>query len=100
MGKNNSDGTNIWSGFIDKVLNAIANANPTCIFLLWGADAQKLIQGLNQRSVKLLASHPSPFSAHRDTKDAPAFMGCNHFRMVNETLIQQGQTPINWQIRQ
>ncbi len=97
-GSYGGDGTNIWSGFIDKVLTAIGNANPSCIYLLWGADAQKMAQNLSQRSIKLEASHPSPFSAYRATKDAVAFMGCDHFKTVNEYLLQQGKTPINWQV--
>jgi uracil-DNA glycosylase len=97
-GTNNDDGTNIWSGFVDKVLTAILDANPTCIFLLWGADAQKLAQTLGQRSVKLVASHPSPFSAHRETKDAPAFNGCGHFKMVNDLLISEGKAPVDWRL--
>ena len=90
------EGTHIWSGFIDKVLSGIAEANPECIYLLWGSDAQKLIPSLNQRSIKLLASHPSPFSAYRKTKEAPAFFGCNHFQLTNQELIRQGKQPINW----
>jgi len=93
-----SDGTNIWSGFIDKVLAAIAEVNPQCIYLLWGADAQKLMPNLNQRSIKLVSSHPSPFSASRSSKDVPSFFGSGHFVLVNHYLIQQGKQPINWQI--
>lgn len=89
---------NPWSGFIERVLNAIALANPECIYLLWGAEAQKLVPSLSQHSVKLIASHPSPFSAHRSTKDAPAFMDCQHFSTVNNILISKGKPAINWQI--
>ena len=98
MSKQRGDWISIWSGFIEKVINKINDANPGCIFLLWGADAQKLAQNLGSRSISLLSSHPSPFSAHRDSKDAPAFIGCNHFRQVNEQLRKQGKPEINWQI--
>lgn len=88
----------IWNGFITRVLDAISEANPECIFLLWGAPAQKLAVKLNQRSIKLYASHPSPLSAYKDTKDAPAFMGCGHFKITNDFLIKQGKTPIDWRL--
>ena len=88
----------IWNGFLARVLDAISEANPECIFLLLGSKAIKFAQSLGQRSIKLYASHPSPFSAHKCSKDAPAFMGCGHFKQTNEFLIKQNQTPIDWRL--
>ena len=40
----------------------------------------------------LTAPHPSPLSAHR------GFLGCGHFAAANQWLVQQGKTPIDWQL--
>lgn len=88
----------IWNGFITKVLAAVGYRNPECIYLLWGAKSQRFESLLGQRAIKLKASHPSPFSAHRGTKDSEAFIGSNHFKLTNDYLVQQGKSPINWSI--
>jgi len=86
----------IWNGFIARVFAAISEVNSECVYLLWGKPAYEKAAELGERTIKLIASHPSPFSAHRKTKDAPAFIGCGHFRQANEFLIKQGKEPINW----
>lgn len=88
----------IWNGFIEKILKKIGQANPNCIYLLWGKSANEWQSSISQKSIIFSATHPSPMSAHRPTKDNPAFMGCNHFTKVNEELTKQGKTPINWQL--
>ena len=82
----------IWLGFMSKVFSAIARANPNCIYLLWGRNAQGVKPMLGERSVVLEAAHPSGFSARR------GFFGCNHFNEVNRILLQQGKVGINWRI--
>lgn len=86
----------IWNGFITRVFAAISEVNSECIYLLWGRNAQNMATQLGERNIKLTASHPSPFSANKATRDAPAFIGCGHFRTVNEFLVKQGKTPIDW----
>lgn len=82
----------IWLGFVNKIFKAIAAVNPYCIFLLWGREAQKVKPMLGERSIILEAAHPSGLSARR------GFFGCNHFNQVNELLVKQGKTGINWRI--
>lgn len=36
-----------------------------------------------------LTSHPSPFSAYRSSKVAPAFMGSNVFNEINDFLKER-----------
>jgi uracil-DNA glycosylase len=89
-----------WNGFITRVIDGINKANPQCIFMLWGSFAINFSQGLlNSYSIKLYASHPSPFSANKASKDAPAFIGCNHFILANEALVKQGKTTIDWTLK-
>lgn len=82
----------IWLGFMNRVFKAIAAANPYCVYMLWGKEAQKIKPMLGERSIILEAAHPSGLSARR------GFFGCNHFNLCNESLIRQGKTPIDWRI--
>lgn len=82
----------LWLDFISKVFREISVVNPKCIFLLWGNEAQKIKCIIGEKSVILESSHPSGYSVNR------GFFGCDHFNIVNRTLIEQGKTPINWQI--
>lgn len=93
-----TSGTNIWSGFVEKILSKVNAANPNCVYLLWGADAQRLIPSLGQNTIKLIATHPSWKSATKMTKTAPAFIGSNIFRCANQALIETGKPPIDWLI--
>jgi uracil-DNA glycosylase len=90
-GQPNSHG-DIWLGFVNRVLKAIAAVNPQCIFLFWGREAQKMASMVGERSIILEAAHPSGRSAHR------GFFGCNHFNKVNEILLKQGKTAICWKL--
>lgn len=45
-----------------------------------------------RKNLILEAAHPSPFSAYR------GFFGCNHFRLCNEYLRDNGLKEIDWQI--
>jgi len=82
----------IWLGFIETVIKAICNVNPDCIFLLWGKAAQKLREMIKGNAVVLACGHPSALNRNSD------FVGCNHFTIVNETLVKQGREPIDWQV--
>lgn len=82
----------LWLGLITKVFKAISSANPNCIYLLWGQQAQKLKPMLGDRSVIFETSHPSGLSAKR------GFFGSNHFNRVNVELVKQGKSPICWSL--
>lgn len=86
----------IWNGVVTRILEALSEANPECIFLLLGKKAQDFSTKLGQRAIRLMASHPSPFSAYKGNRDAPAFIGSGLFKQVNEILVSQGRTPIDW----
>lgn len=82
-----------WEQFTDQIIKILNEKDETIIFLLWGTPAkrkQSLIT--NKKHVVLTTVHPSPLSAYR------GFLGCNHFKQVNELLISEGRTPIDWQI--
>jgi len=80
---------NVWMGFTSKVIDAICEANPRAIFVLWGKKAENLQSRI--KSCKILTgAHPSPQSW--------GFLGCNHFRQINEELVATGQIPIDWRL--
>lgn len=82
-----------WMEFTDAVIHKISEEKEGVVFLLWGRFAQEK-QGLidQTRHHVLKAAHPSPFSVEK------GFFGCKHFSKANDYLVNQGQTPINWNL--
>jgi len=83
-----------WETFTDKVISELNNKKEPIIFILWGKDAQtKGVLITNSQHTILKASHPSPLSAYR------GFFGCRHFSKINDILLQNNQSTIDWQIK-
>lgn len=81
-----------WEVFTDAVVAKLSQRKDPVIFLLWGRAAQEKCQLPKNSSHKVFtAAHPSPLSVRN-------FSGCRHFSQANEFLIQQGKTPIQWQL--
>lgn len=86
-----------WETFTDKIIEQINLYNDGCVFILWGAHAQKKGRNINNnidnaKHLVLNGPHPSPLSAYR------GFFGCKHFSKANAWLAQQGKKTINWQL--
>jgi len=82
-----------WEKFTDKIVSILNDRPAPVIFLLWGNDAKKKEELItNPQHIILTAAHPSPLSASR------GFMGCGHFKKVNNILTAMNKTPIDWQI--
>lgn len=82
-----------WETFTDDVIKELEKRDMPLVYLFWGACAGKkemLVKNPNHYILK--AVHPSPLSAHR------GFFGCKHFSKANDILVQNGLTPIDWQI--
>lgn len=85
-----------WKFFIHKILNIILLKVRFCFLCLWGKEAQKLVEGRDkltfssQKVLVLKAGHPSGLN----TKDP--FVGCGHFKIINDLLIANGEIPIDW----
>ncbi len=80
-----------WQNFTNEVLKELNKKEGPVVFLLWGNSAIQAKKFLtNSNHLVLTSAHPSPLSAHR------GFFGNNHFKLANEYLIQNGQTPIQW----
>lgn len=82
-----------WETFTDRVISELNKKDTPVIFLLWGSPARTKAEIItNPIHIKLTCPHPSPLSAYR------GFFGCKHFSKTNELLINNGMTPIDWQI--
>ena len=82
-----------WQIFTDKVIKILNKQTNPIVFMLWGKQAEaKKVLITNPNHQVLITSHPSPFSARR------GFFGCNHFKLANEFLKDNGISEINWRL--
>lgn len=84
-----------WETVTDALITGVARDPSPKVFMLWGAHAQAkhaLIAGQGDHLI-LIANHPSPLSARRPPVP---FVGCDHFRLANEWLIQHKRQVIDW----
>jgi uracil-DNA glycosylase len=80
-----------WQAFTDRVIAELNSDSNPKVFLLWGKHARdKKILVTNPKHLILETTHPSPFSA------SYGFMGCGHFKKVNEFLKSNGLNEIDW----
>ena len=80
-----------WQHFTDSVIQTINSQNSGCVFILWGAHAQKKAKMIDKnKHLVLEGPHPSPLSAYR------GFFGCQHFSKANQWLLSQGKGQVNW----
>lgn len=86
-----SHATQGWEIFTDHLISEINKSQREVIFLLWGSYAHKKGKLINtDKHIVLKSTHPSPLSAYR------GFLGCGHFKQVNEILTAKGLPIINW----
>jgi uracil-DNA glycosylase len=82
-----------WEQFTDRVVEVVNRECAPTVFMLWGSYAQKKASEVDRGKHLILTSpHPSPLSAHR------GFLGCGHFSRANQFLIENGRTPIDWEL--
>ena len=93
QGKAGSHQNKGWEVFTDAAIAALNAHRDGLVFVLWGSYAQKKGAFIDESKHLVLKSvHPSPLSAHR------GFFGNQQFSSINQHLIQQSQTPIDWQL--
>lgn len=82
-----------WETFTDKIIQEIDKKDTPVVFVLWGNYAkEKKDLIINPKHLVLMTSHPSPFSVRN------GFEGCSHFSKINKYLVENGESPIDWQI--
>ena len=82
-----------WEILTNKIISRLSERG-NMIFVLWGNDAQSKIQLIeNNNNEILIAPHPSPLSAYK------GFIGCQHFSKINQILVKNGLSEINWKLK-
>ena len=82
-----------WEEFTDEVMRKLNDHPDPLVFILWGRNAQDKGRWItNPKHLILKSPHPSPLSA------SYGFFGTHPFSKANQFLIDQGRTPIDWQI--
>jgi uracil-DNA glycosylase len=80
-----------WEAVTEQAIHALAARGGPTAAVLWGRDAQSLKPML--AGVPWVESvHPSPLSASR------GFFGSRPFSRVNELLVRQGGSPVDWRL--
>ncbi|QEU62134.1 Ung1 [Kluyveromyces lactis] len=96
----NSHSKRGWEQFTKRAIDLLIedrmkNGKPI-VFLLWGNNAIKLIEGEKRHlpsNFKVLKSvHPSPLSASR------GFFGNKHFKIINDYLFENKEPMIDWSV--
>lgn len=92
-GKANAHQNQGWEGFTDEIIAQVNQHCENCVFILWGAYAQKKGAKIDaDRHLVIKTPHPSPLSAYR------GFFGSKPFSKTNQYLQLHGKSPINWQL--
>jgi uracil-DNA glycosylase len=80
-----------WEAVTERAITALAERGGPMAAVLWGRDAQSLKPVLG--SIPWVESpHPSPLSASR------GFFGSRPFSRVNDLLVRQGGSPVDWRL--
>ncbi len=82
-----------WEEFTDAAIKILDKEDRPMVFILWGKPAQaKKPMLTNPKHMIIESAHPSPLSAYR------GFFGSRPFSRANKFLVENGLTPIDWQI--
>ncbi len=82
-----------WEQLTDEILRVLAAREQPCVFLLFGAYAQKKARLVDDgRHVVIANAHPSPLSAYR------GFFGSRPFSRTNAALRALGLGEIDWRL--
>lgn len=82
-----------WNVFTSELIRQLVADNPKIVCILLGNSAKKLAQQLQILNAKyIVAPHPSPLSAYR------GFFQSSIFSKTNQKLIENGLSPIDWNL--
>jgi uracil-DNA glycosylase len=85
-----------WNSLLKCVIGELTRYHQHLIFVTWGQDSQKALEaiGMTGKHTILRSAHPSGMAAGAKDK----FLGCGHFVKINEILVENEKTPIDWRI--
>lgn len=85
------------------LLKSDCTSKKPVVYICWGKDADAtlcraidLSWGVPPTHYIIRSTHPSPFSARKDSKFAPAFLGSKPFSKANKWLTEHGAEPVDW----
>lgn len=82
-----------WSPVVISILNAFFESGRGCIVCLWGVKAREFFSKVsyNKNNVETLeAGHPSGMNTTKP------FVGCGHFKQIDDLFDLYGKRRINW----
>lgn len=86
-----------WTHLTDAIIAHVLEKSNVTAFALWGnfAQAKEAFIRNNSRGNLLIlkSNHPSPLSASRPPVP---FVGCGHFKQINDFLVNNALEPIRW----
>lgn len=81
-----------WEQFTDAVVKIVSDRPDPAVFALWGNYAKKKGKVVDKKRHTIIeGAHPSPLSAK-------LWFGSKPFSKINDALVAQGKSPIDWQI--
>ena len=80
-----------WEQFTKAIIESVKAKPARVVFVLWGNDAQKLIDKVDPPHTIVKAAHPSPLSVKK-------FFGSKSFLLINQALKEVKKPEIDWQI--
>lgn len=82
-----------WEELSDFLIQKISQQHAACVFILWGAFAQKKAAFIDtSRHFVLKSAHPSPLSAYR------GFFSSRPFTQSNAWLVSKNLKTIDWSL--
>lgn len=85
-----------WDKFLIKTIEILNTKQKPIVYMLWGADAQKLKSIIDPKNLILEAEHPAAYlHQNRPSK----FKGCKHFSQANYFIAKHYKPykpPIGW----
>jgi uracil-DNA glycosylase len=86
----------LWSAFMEDLIEYIVDVNPDVVMALWGKNALAIKSILGNDYNYTISSHPSPLSNTKSLGKYPPFADTDHFSEINDRLQEQGLQPIDW----
>jgi uracil-DNA glycosylase len=89
----------MWQCITDKIIKHISAELDGIVFVLWGNDALGKLKYIDlDKHHVTISSHPSGLAVNKPLKDYKPFCEVPHFEKINKYLIDDGKSPIIWQI--
>ncbi len=83
----------IWHGLLNRTFKLINTVNPNCIVLSFiKRNSQNITSMIPDSFVHYESVYPDEYYYDK------GFSGSDIFKTINETLVKQKKTPINWQL--